>query len=183
MKLPFKFLILALLTSFTLASTSSFTYFQKGYREKRWINDAKNGKEEFIKTDGLMKNLFNSAFAYVIFPNIGKGGWGLGGATGNGVVFVHDVPIGSAKMTQITIGFQAGGQSYREVLFFENEQALNDFKNNKVEFSAQASAIIAKDGASANVKFKNGVLIFTQPKGGLMYEASVGGQKFNFKSF
>lgn len=180
MKTPFIVLIMAMLTT---AASSNMNFFQKSYRDKRLLNDAVNAREEFIKTDALMKNLFNAAYSYAIFPNIGKGGWGIGGATGNGVVFLRGVPIGSAKMTQVTIGFQAGGQSYREVLFFESDASLNDFKNNQLEFSAQASAVIAAEGASANVKYKNGVMIFTQPKGGLMYEASVGGQKFRFSSY
>jgi lipid-binding SYLF domain-containing protein len=86
-----------------------------------------------------------------------------------------------AKLTQLNIGFQAGGQAYREVIFFENEEVLNNFKEDKIQLSAQASAVAATEGASANAKYKNGVMIFTQVKGGLMYEASVGGQKFNFR--
>ena len=88
-----------------------------------------------------------------------------------------------AKMTQVTIGFQAGGQAYREVIFFENATTLTRFKENKVEFSAQVSAVAASAGASANVKYKEGVLVFTMQKGGLMYEASLGGQKFKFNPF
>lgn len=178
-----KILLLAILTSLTLVALTSFTFFQKSYRDKRLIADCSNAREEFIKTDGLMKNLFNNAYAYVIFPNIGKGAWGIGGATGNGIVFLKGTVIGKAKLTQLTIGFQAGGQSYREVIFFESESVLDDFRNNKIEFSAQVSAVLVEEGASANVKYKNGVMVFTQTKGGLMYEASVGGQKFNFKTY
>jgi lipid-binding SYLF domain-containing protein len=83
----------------------------------------------------------------------------------------------------VSVGFQFGGQAYREVIFFENKEALDRFKENKLEFSAQASAVAAKSGASANVKYRDGVMIFTQQKGGLMYEASVGGQKFSFTAF
>jgi lipid-binding SYLF domain-containing protein len=86
-------------------------------------------------------------------------------------------------MIQISVGFQFGGQAYREVIFFENKETLDRFKENKIEFSAQASAVAAKKGASTNVKYTNGVLIFTQQKGGLMYEASIGGQKFKFTAF
>jgi lipid-binding SYLF domain-containing protein len=89
---------------------------------------------------------------------------------------------GMANMKQLTVGFQAGGQAYREVIFFETAEELNRFKENKIEFSGQASAVAATQGASANVKYKNGVLIFTKAKGGLMYEASVGGQKFTFRN-
>ncbi len=152
-------------------------------RDKKVIADCNDARTSFISSDGLMKNLFNNAYSYVIFPNIGKGGFGIGGATGNGVVYRKGKIIGMARMTQFTIGFQAGGQAYREVIFFENEKVLNQFTDNKFEFSAQASAIVASEGASANIKFTEGAMIFTQPKGGLMYEASIGGQKFTYKAF
>ncbi len=130
-----------------------------------------------------MKNLFNNAYGYVIFPNVGKGGIGIGGAVGNGIVYERGTIIGKAKLTQLSIGFQFGGQAYREVIFFETRADLERFKENKIEFSAQASAVAVTAGASANVKYKEGVMIFSQQKGGLMYEASVGGQKFNYSSF
>ena len=91
--------------------------------------------------------------------------------------------IGKASMTQVTVGFQFGGQAYRELIFFESKEALDRFKENKIEFSAEASAVAVTVGASANVKYTNGVMIFSQQKGGLMYEASVGGQKFKFTPF
>jgi lipid-binding SYLF domain-containing protein len=114
---------------------------------------------------------------------VGKGGIGIGGAAGNGIVYEKGNIIGKAKLTQVSIGFQFGGQSYREVIFFESQSDLDRFKENKIEFSAQASAVAVTAGVSANVKYKEGVMIFTQQKGGLMYEASVGGQKFNYTSF
>ena len=86
-------------------------------------------------------------------------------------------------MKQVTIGFQFVGQAYREVIFFENKEGLDRFKENNFEFSAQASAVAATEGASANVKYRDGVMIFTQQKGGLMYEASIGGQKFDYTKF
>jgi lipid-binding SYLF domain-containing protein len=90
---------------------------------------------------------------------------------------------GKAKMTQVSIGFQFGGQAYREIVFFESKEDLDRFKSDKIEFSAQASAVAATAGASANVKYREGVMVFTQQKGGLMYEASLGGQKFNYSGF
>jgi len=152
-------------------------------KDRKVMADAATAKAEFIHTDGLMSNLFSNAAGYVIFPNVGKGAIGIGGAAGNGILYVHGVAVGRAKLTQVSIGFQFGGQAYREVIFFENADALNRFKADKVEFSAQASAVAATAGASANVKYQNGVMIYTQAKGGLMYEASVGGQKFNYTSF
>jgi len=152
-------------------------------KASKLIADSKNAKASFIRSDGMMQSLFNSSIAYVIFPNIGKGAIGVGGAAGNGIVFQGGKPIGSAKMKQVTVGFQFGGQAYREVIFFENETALDRFKQNNFEFSAQASAVAVTKGASGNVKYRDGVMIFTQEKKGLMYEASIGGQKFNYTPF
>ncbi len=152
-------------------------------KQKMVIEDSRIARLKFIKTDGSMKNLFTKAYGYVIFPNVGKGGVGIGGASGNGAVNEKGKRIGMAKMTQVTIGLQLGGQAYREVIFFENKSDLDRFKENKFEFSAQASAVAVKSGASANAKYTDGVMIFTQTKGGLMAEVSVGGQKFKYKKF
>ncbi|HQW44568.1 MAG: hypothetical protein IPP02_05555 [Chitinophagaceae bacterium] len=156
---------------------------QSNSKIKKLKKDSQTAKAAFIKGDALMSSLFSSSYAYVIFPNVGKGGLGIGGAAGNGIVYRNGVAIGSAKMKQLTIGFQAGGQAYREVIFFESQNDLDRFKEDKFELSAQASAVAVTEGASANVKYREGVMIFTQTKGGLMYEASVGGQKFDFSSF
>jgi lipid-binding SYLF domain-containing protein len=152
-------------------------------KDQRIAADSRKAKSEFIKTDKLMQSLFNNAYAYVIFPNVGKAGAGVGGAAGNGVVYQKGGLIGSAKMKQLSIGLQMGGQLYSEVIFFESADALNKFKDGKFEFSGQASAVAVKAGASANVKYREGVMVFTRAKGGLMYEASLGGQKFNYKAF
>ncbi|MGQ0740625.1 MAG: YSC84-related protein [Bacteroidota bacterium] len=148
---------------------------QLSSKDRQVRNDAIAAKAEFIKGDGLLNNLFSNAYAYVILPNVGKGGIGIGGVAGNGAVFKNGAHMGMAKMTQFTIGFQWGGQAYREVIFFETKANLDRFKENRLELSAQASAVAVTAGASANAKYKNGVMIFTQTKGGLMYEASVGG--------
>jgi len=155
---------------------------QLSSKDQKIVNDAKQAKADFISADGLMNNLFKNAYAYVILPNVGKGGMGIGGAAGNGAVFQNGSVIGMAKMTQVTIGFQWGGQAYREVIFFETKADLDRFRENRLELSAQASAVAVTAGASANAKYKNGVMIFTQTKGGLMYEASIGGQKFKYRN-
>ena len=149
-------------------------------KKSKIIADSQTAKTEFIKSDPLMKALFDKAYGYVIFPNVGKGGFGIGGAAGNGVVYEQNNRIGMAKLSQVSIGFQAGGQAYREVLFFETKNVMDRFKESRFEFSAQASAVAVTKGASANVKYMDGVMVFTMQKGGLMYEASVGGQKFKF---
>ena len=175
------FLIRNAFLAITFVASALTVTAQLSTKDKKIVDDSKAAKEEFIKADGLMKNLFDNAYAYVILPNVGKGGIGIGGAAGNGAVFQKGTLIGMAKMTQVTIGFQWGGQAYREVIFFETKADLDRFKENRLELSAQASAVAATAGASANVKYKDGVMIFTQAKGGLMYEASIGGQKFKFR--
>ncbi len=152
-------------------------------KDKKIIVDCDTAKAEFLRTDGLLKNVFAGAYGYVILPNIGKGAVGVGGASGNGIVYEKGKIVGKAGMTQVTLGFQFGGQAYRELIFFESKEALDRFKANKVEFSAQVSAVAATAGASANAKYTDGIMIYTQQKGGLMYEASVGGQKFKYTAF
>jgi lipid-binding SYLF domain-containing protein len=168
---------------FLIGLLISLPGFSQTEKEKSLIEDSKNAKAEFVKSDNLMQSLFDDAYAYVIFPNIGKGAIGIGGAAGNGIVFQGGNPIGSAKMKQVSIGFQFGGQAYREVIFFENEAALDRFRQNNFEFAAQASAVAVTKGASTNVKYRDGVMVFTQEKKGLMYEASIGGQKFDYSAF
>lgn len=149
-------------------------------KEQRIVEDSKKAKAAFIKADGLIKNLFENSYGYVIFPNVGKGAVGVGGAAGTGAVYERGKYIGGAKMVQVSAGFQFGGQAYREVIFFENKEALDRFKSDKLEFAGQFSAIAVKEGASADVKYRDGVMVFTQGKDGLMLEAALGGQKFNY---
>jgi len=172
-------IIWVLVMACVLNMTSMFG--QSESKKNKIIADSQTAKAEFIKKDALMKALFDKAYGYVIFPNVGKGGVGVGGASGNGVVYEHNVMIGMASLSQLSIGLQAGGQAYREVIFFESKKEMDRFKESKFEFSAQASAVAANAGASADAKYANGVMVFTMEKGGLMYEASIGGQKFKFK--
>jgi lipid-binding SYLF domain-containing protein len=145
--------------------------------------ESQAAKADFLKADWQMEKYFTEAYGYAIFPNVGKGGLGVGGASGNGVVYEEGTEIGMAKLTQLTIGFQAGGQAYKEIIFFEDKDAMDRFKQNKFEVSAQVSAVAATAGASADAKYVDGVMIYTMQKGGLMYEASVGGQKLKFNPF
>ena len=172
--LTISFVMLALLMNIT-------TQAQKDDDDPKIVADANVAKQDFIKADALMQTLFDNSFGYVIFPNVGKGAIGIGGAAGNGAVYQKGTLVGMASMKQVSVGFQWGGQAYREVIFFETEADLNRFKENKIEFSGQASAVAVTKGAAANIKYKNGVMIFSQTKGGLMYEASVGGQQFKFR--
>ncbi len=135
----------------------------------------------FKNDDPKLKLFFKKAYGYVVFPSVGKGGMGIGGAYGKGEVYKRGKIFGSSSLTQLTIGFQLGGQVYSELIFFKDKKALDYFTSGKFAFDAQASAVAVTAGASVNADYNNGVAIFTRTKGGLMCEASVGGQKFTFK--
>ena len=139
---------------------------------------AEDAKAEMLDKDPDMQRFFDSAVAWVIIPTVGKGGLGIGGARGKGLLYEKDDITAEVTMTQLTVGFQAGGQAYSEFIFFKDDVALADFKRGNYELGAQASAVAVTAGASADANYSGGVAIFTQAKGGLMYEASVGGQKF-----
>ena len=145
---------------------------------------------------------FDNSIGYAVFPTIGKGGIGIGGAHGSGRVYREGELIGTADMTQLTIGFQLGGEAFSQIIFFENEAALDNFTSGNFEFSADASAVAITAGAHASANtgggasagvsggqnnadttslgYRKGMAIFTIAKGGLMYQATLGGQKYSF---
>jgi len=133
------------------------------------------------KDDGIQK-FFDGAAAYAVFPSVGKGGIGIGGAHGKGILIEGDKTVGDTSLSQVSIGFQFGGQVYSEYVFFKDATAVDDFKRGNFELGAQASAVAVTAGASADADYNSGVAIFTIAKGGLMYEASVGGQKFKYEA-
>lgn len=159
------------------------TFAQSKKKVEQIRKDAKDAISEFIEADWQMEKRFQEAYGYVVFPNVGKGGLGIGASAGNGVAYQGGGEIGMAKLSKVTVGFQAGGQAYREVIFFENEASMNRFKENKFEVAAQVSAVAATEGASADADYTDGVMVFTMQKGGLMYEATVGGQKLTYHPF
>lgn len=135
---------------------------------------------KFVKTDPSVKQEMAAAAGYAVFPGVGKGAMGIGGARGTGQVISGDKALGKATLTQVTIGFQLGGQKYAELILFENQAALDRFVGGAFTMAAQVSAVALASGAAASAKYANGVKVVTATIGGLMYEASVGGQKFNF---
>jgi lipid-binding SYLF domain-containing protein len=135
----------------------------------------------FKNADSSLKPFIDTAAGYAVFPDVGKGGFIVGGARGKGLLYEKGVPTGQATMTQASIGAQAGGQSFAEIICFQTPQALNDFKAGKFEMSAEVSAVAVKEGASKAAQYKDGVAVFTMPKKGLMVSASVGGQKFKYE--
>jgi lipid-binding SYLF domain-containing protein len=157
---------------------------------------------KLFKKAGQSGSFFSKSYAFAVFPTIGKGGFVVGGAHGDGHVYVHGKVIGSTSMTQVSVGLQAGGQAYSEIIFFEDKRALDEFTSGNFEFGAgvNAIAITASAGASTGTTgseagasggkndaatagaFYKGMAVFTIAKGGLMYEASVSGQKFKYKA-
>ncbi|MEM9253092.1 MAG: YSC84-related protein [Planctomycetota bacterium] len=134
----------------------------------------------FKKRDPTMQKFFESAYGYAVFPEVAKGGAGIGAAHGDGVVYEQGNKVGYAELSQGSIGFQLGGQVYSEIIFFQDQATLDKFKGGEFEFAAQASAVAASAGAGANADYADGVAVFTTGQRGLMFEASIGGQKFNF---
>lgn len=133
------------------------------------------------KTDPGIERFFEGAAGYVVFPKVGKGGIGLGGAHGKGLVIAGNKAVGRSSLSQVTIGLQLGGQVYQQFIFFKDETALDNFRRGNFEFGAQASAVAVTLGASADADYDKGVAVFTNVSGGLMYEATISGQKFKYE--
>lgn len=143
------------------------------------VTDARATLALFEKTDPGLKKFVDSSSGYVVFPSVAKGAVGIGGAHGSGVLFDHGgTPVGKASLTQVTVGVQLGAQGFSEVIFFENPKAFTDFQAGHFAMAAQMSAVALSAGASKSAKYQNGVAVFTATNTGLMFEASVGGQKF-----
>lgn len=164
-----------------LTATPLFLSAQIGGWNPKLEEKSEQTIQKFKEKNSDLEAFFSHAYGYVVFPSIGKGGVGFGGAMGSGVVYEKGRPVGKARVTQVTVGFQFGGQAYSEVIFFETREDLDRFKASKLELAAQASAVAVDLGASTNIAYEDGVAVFTMTKGGLMYEASVGGQKFKYK--
>lgn len=137
---------------------------------------------EFKRADPSLSRMLDKAYGYAIFPSVGKGAVGVGGAYGRGEVYEGRTMVGYCDLSQGTIGFQLGGQEYMELIVFETKSALDSFKSNTFEFSGQASAVAVRAGAAANAPYQNGVAVFTATKAGLMFEASIGGQRFTYQA-
>ena len=165
-----------------LAATANLWAFEPDTSSEVQLSVAKAILDMKEKDPG-MKKFFDGAAGYAVFPKVGKGGIGIGGAHGKGLVIVNDKAIANTSLSQVTIGLQLGGQVYAEFIFFKDTTALGHFQRGNFELGAQASAVAVTLGASADADYDKGVAIFTNVGGGLMYEASVGGQKFKYEAF
>ena len=139
-------------------------------------------KQMMIEKDEALAEFFNNSEGYVIFPSVGKGGLIVGGAYGRGVVFEDGIHVGNASLKQLDVGLQAGGKSYSEIIFFETEEALNKFKDDKFELSAEVSATIIDEGVAKKAEFKDNILVIVMPRKGLMVDASIGAQRFDYEN-
>jgi lipid-binding SYLF domain-containing protein len=155
-----------------------------------------------FKNAGQSADYFKNSYGYAVFPTVGKGGFIVGGARGHGRVYQQGAYIGDTTLNQVSVGFQAGGQAYSEIIFFEDARALRDFISGNYEFGADISAVAITSGASGTAGtggvgagasggrkdattaggFYKGLAVFTIIKGGAMFEAAVGGQKFSYKA-
>jgi lipid-binding SYLF domain-containing protein len=143
--------------------------------------DVARAMDTFRKGDAGVNKIINESYGYAIFPSVGKGAVGVGGAYGKGQVFEQGTRVGYCDLTQASIGLALGGQAYSELICFENKAALDKFKTGNFTFAAQATAVALKSGAGANAKYADGVVVFTAGEAGLMYEAAIGGQKFSYR--
>lgn len=174
--------------------------FSNGWADK-YDNYKYEETKDIFRKAGESSGYFKNSYGYAVFPTIGKGGIGIGGAYGEGRVYANGKYTGDASMVQLTIGFQLGGQAYSQIIFFEDKRAYEEFTGNNFEFGAQASAVAITAGASASAStaggasagasggkndattkgsYHKGMAVFTIAKGGLMYEATLGGQKFKY---
>jgi len=157
---------------------------------------------ELYKKSEAVQPFFKSAYGYAVFPTVGKGGLGIGGAYGKGQVYRGGKVTGKTSLTKVSVGFQAGGQSFSQIVFFQDKRAYGEFTSGSFEFDAAASVVAitvgaqtktgtegASAGASAGpaigvqakTSYRKGMAVFVHTEGGLMFEAAIGGQKFNFK--
>jgi lipid-binding SYLF domain-containing protein len=147
------------------------------------LKKAESTKADAIERDSSLQAFFDAAAGYAVFPKVAKGAIGIGGAHGGGLLFEGGEATGKTKVTQVTIGLQLGGKTYGEIVFFENDDVLTVFKTGRLELAAQASAVALSAGVSADLAYSDGMAIVVMGQGGLMYEASIGGQKFSYKPF
>ena len=143
-------------------------------------DNARSTMATMRQEDPSMSRYFDEAYGYVVFPSVGRGAFIAGGSFGRGAVYEQGQMIGFADMTQATIGAQAGGQSVSQIIFFEYKEAMDHFKSGNWALAANATAVIVTSGAGASSDYDRGVAVFVLPRGGLMAEASVGGQRFRF---
>jgi lipid-binding SYLF domain-containing protein len=171
---------IALVLTCSLGACTTAPKTEAGKADKRAEAAVALTKAE--RNDPTLAPVLRDAKGYAVFPTVGKGAVGVGGAYGRGVLYEGGVVTGYCDLTQGSIGFQLGGQAYSQIIAFSTAEALNLFKTGNFAFDAQATAVALRSGAGANAKYSKGVAVFTMDESGLMFEASVGGQKFSYQA-
>jgi len=161
-----------------LTMTSQFSIAQTRESSAALIRESTEALVKMIKKSPSLQSYYDQSYGYTVFPKVTKAGISLGVAAGKGIVFKNHLAIRISKLKQLTVGLQFGAQKYSEVIFFQNEKDFDKFMNKKLKFDGQASAVAIKKGASADLSYSYGVSVFTQVIGGVMFEASIGGQHF-----
>jgi len=161
----------------------SFAVHAQRRKDKKIIKESDAAVATLLEVNPDLRSFFDTSAGCVIFPNVGKGGFIIGGASGNGVLYEYGKKQGMASLKEINVGLQAGGQALIEIIFFEALDDVETFKAGTFEFDAGVSAVVLKTGESLDAKYKDGVAVFTHSKAGLMAEASIGGQRFTYKAF
>lgn len=177
-----KILLLAMVFCFLLSVTAAHALWDPRDRELE-EQAVKETIDRFLIIDPSLKVFFDQAAGYVVFPTVGKGAYIVGVGYGRGWFFEKGKPIGKANVTQLSAGAQIGGQAYSEIIFFRDPEIVDYFKTSQFEVSAQVSAVALNAGVGRSATYIEGVAVFIQPKGGLMVDASVGGQRFGFEPF
>jgi lipid-binding SYLF domain-containing protein len=152
-------------------------------KDQKIIADADEAVATLLKENPELRTYFDKSAGAAVFPNVGKGGFIVGGASGNGVVYEYGKKVGMCSLKKVSVGLQAGGEALIEVIFFEKKSDVDKFKEGDFEFDAGISATALKAGVSFDAEYQDGVAVFTHTKGGLMGDVSVGGQKFEYRPF
>ena len=152
-------------------------------KAERWEKKVEQTIVRFKEKDPSLKEFFDNAYGYAVFPDVGGGAFIAGFIEGEGLVYEKGEIIGKTTMHQVTIGLQAGGKNYSEIIFFRDKEALDSLKSSALKLSEQVSAIVVTAGASKRANYQEGVAVFAIPRGGLMLEGSIGGQQFKFEPY
>ncbi|MBA4119143.1 MAG: hypothetical protein C0513_00305 [Isosphaera sp.] len=177
----------ALLAAALLAPGCSAYRSSDGAAPRTLAQESEQALARMRAADASLSGFFDRAYAYAVFPSIAKGAAGIGAANGDGVAYLRTPggfrAVGTAEVTQVTLGFQLGGQNLSQIVFFQDRTAFDTFARNQLEFAANASAVGVRQGAAASSDFEAGVAVFVQPREGLMLEAAIGGQRLSYQPY
>lgn len=156
-----------------------------GKKSSELTENVQTARADFLRDDDTLTPVLDNAAGYAIFPKVNSGAAFIGAAAGRGELFEkgNPHPLGDVALNQASVGAQLGAETYSELIIFQDQAALDNFKQGNFQFDAQVMAVAAAEGVSANAKYEQGVIVLTLAQGGLMTEASIGGQKFDYAKY